>query len=392
MRYFFYSIFFVSFTINSQSINTEVLLFDITKNADKIELKNQRNISNNDGYDNQPHFYNDNLITYVSTRNNQTDITIFNLKTDKISFINNTPNDGEYSPIKIPNSKDISAVRLDDDGKQRLYKYNYKTGKSTELIKNLVVAYYVWYDKNTIVSSVIENGNLNLYVSDIKTGINKKYATNTGRSFHKIPNSNLVSFISKEKDEWFINSLNPTTGEIKKITQTIKDAEDMCWLADGTILIPFKDTIFKFNPKTDNKFHVVKQFDDDNLQNITRITSNKTSSKLVLVSDASPEFIVQKQLDAYNARDIDAFMTTYSKDIKLYNFPNSLRSKGKEAMKKSYSNYFKNTPNLNCTILKRIIKGNKVIDHELITANGDTFKAVAIYEVKNGVINKVTFL
>ena len=35
---------------------------------------------------------------------------------------------------------------------------------------------------------------------------------------------------------------------------------------------------------------------------------------------------------------------------------------------------------------------NKVIDEEYITANGQNFSAVAIYEVENGTIAKVTFV
>lgn len=378
--------------ISSFSQNTEVYLFDLKKNNNSIEITNKKNISSNPGYDNQPSFYNDTILTFVSTRNNQTDIATLNLNDNNFEFLNNTPDGGEYSPLKIPDSKDISAVRLDNDGKQRLYRYNYNTGKSKELIKDLIVAYYIWYDENTIVSSVIENDTLNLYVSNIKTGKNIKYTSNTGRSFHKIPNSNLVSFISKEEDGWYIKSLHPKTGEIKTIIQTIPNVEDMCWLPDGTILIPTKGTIVKFNPKTDKNFSILKNFDDDNLNNITRIISNKTGSKLALVSEVSPVFIVQKQLDAYNARDLDAFMATYSKDVKLYNYPNNLRTEGHEAMKNSYKSYFENTSDLNCKILKRIVTGNKVIYHELITANGNTFKAVAIYEVVNGLISKVTFL
>ena len=85
-------------------------------------------------------------------------------------------------------------------------------------------------------------------------------------------------------------------------------------------------------------------------------------------------------------------MATYTKDIKLYNFPNDLRSEGQKAMKKSYEGFFENTPDLNCKILYRIVTGNKVIDHELVTANGSTFKAIAVYEVENALISKVTFI
>ncbi len=36
----------------------------------------------------------------------------------------------------------------------------------------------------------------------------------------------------------------------------------------------------------------------------------------------TPEELAQQQLDAYNARDIDAFMEPYSDSLEIYNFPN----------------------------------------------------------------------
>lgn len=379
-------------TTTTLAQNTEVHLFDIKNTDGNLELANHRNVSNNEGYDNQPYFYNDNQLLFVSTRNSQTDIASYNIRDAKVKYVNSTPSGGEYSPVKIPNSKDVSAVRLDNDGKQRLYRYNFETGKSTELIKDLVVAYYTWYDDNTVVSAVIEEDGLNLFVTDIKTRKSQKYASNVGRAFHKIPNSKLVSFIAKEEDKWLIKSLNPLTGDIKTITQTVPNVEDMCWLIDGSILIPTANRIFKFNPEKDTRFSILKDFEDNNIQKITRITTNEVGTMLALVSEVSPEDIVQKQLDAYNARDINAFMATYSEDVKLYNFPNDLSSEGQEAMRNSYKGYFESTPDLHCKILYRIVTSNKVIDHELVTANGNTFKAIAVYEVENGLISKVTFI
>jgi hypothetical protein len=39
-----------------------------------------------------------------------------------------------------------------------------------------------------------------------------------------------------------------------------------------------------------------------------------------------------------------------------------------------------------------MVIGNKVIDEEYITANGNHFSAIAIYEIENGKIAKVTFI
>ena len=116
-------LFFIYSFIYSQ-VNTEIHLFDIKKTEKGYELKNGKNISNNKGYDSQPYFYNDNIILFSSTRNGQTDIAKYNLKENQYSFVNNTKNGSEYSPQKIPNSKNISAVRLDTNGLQRFYSYN----------------------------------------------------------------------------------------------------------------------------------------------------------------------------------------------------------------------------------------------------------------------------
>ena len=72
--------FFIVSSIISQN-NTEVYLFDITKTTDGYELNNKLNISNNEGYDNQPHFYDNNTLLFVSSRDGQTDIVKYTINT-----------------------------------------------------------------------------------------------------------------------------------------------------------------------------------------------------------------------------------------------------------------------------------------------------------------------
>jgi hypothetical protein len=115
-------------------------------------------------------------------------------------------------------------------------------------------------------------------------------------------------------------------------------------------------------------------------------------TKLSIVGEESPRFLVQKQVEAYNDRDIDLFASTFSDDIKVYDYPNKLRYQGKKELKRRYAALFENTPDLNCTIVKRIESGNKVIDEELVIINGRKVNGVAIYEVKNGKIVTMTFL
>ncbi len=371
--------------------NTEIHLFDITSENGTLKVVNGKNISNNNGYDSQPHFYNDNIVLFASTRSGQTDIAKYNVRDHQLLYINNTPKGGEYSPQKIPNSKNISAVRLDNDGKQRFYKYDFKTGKDTELIKDLVVAYPMWYNKNTVISSAIVNDSLYMYISDIKKKTNTLVAKNVGRSFHKIPNSTLVSFMKKNGKNWEVWSLNPITKETKQIT-AIGTSQDICWLPNGNILLPIKNTIYKFNPKKDNDWSIFHQFKNEDINNISRITVNSIANKLAITAEVSPKYLAEEQLKGYNNRDIEAFLKPYAKNVKVYTFPNKLEYEGIDEMRKQYASFFENTPDLHCKVLSRVILGNKVIDEESVTINGNSFKAVAIYEVSNGKISSVYFL
>lgn len=106
-----------------------------------------------------------------------------------------------------------------------------------------------------------------------------------------------------------------------------------------------------------------------------------------------PEKLVQQQLIAYNTRNIDAFLESYSDDVELYMFPNQLLGKGKDFMRKDYAEMFKNTPNLHCDIKNRTILGNTIIDHEVVSGFGPNhLEAIVIYEIKNDKIAKVYFI
>jgi len=385
--------------------NTEIFLFDLNTKNGEFKLSNFKNISNNEGYDNQPSFLDNNTMLYAGTRNEQTDIVKYTINYDSKVYINQT--DGsEYSPLKIPDQKAVSAIRLDKDGTQKLYKYNLRNGESEVLIDDIIIGYHVWFNENILVSSVLEDGGLSLYSTNLKEQKNNKLDFKIGRSLHKIPNTNLISFVSKKDSlKWKIKSIDPISGAIKHLKITLDKAEDYCWLPNGALLMGKDDKLYKYKPKRDSNWIEVASLSDFGIKNISRLAISPNGTKLTVVgeggktqtnteteNETEAEKIVQQQLDAYNKRDIDAFMATYTKDIKLYNYPEELRTEGQKAMRERYDNFFKNTPDLHAFIKKRIVIGNKVIDEEQITINGKIYNAVAIYEVENGKIKKVTFI
>ena len=278
--------------------NTEIFLFDLNSDNGKFELSNMKNVSNNDGYDNQPSFLDNNTILYAGTRNGQTDIVKYNINYDSKIFINHTDG-GEYSPLKIPNQNAVSAIRLDPDGKQFLYKYNLKNGESEVLIDDVIIGYHVWFNDNTIVSSVLEDGGLSLYTNNAKE--NKSYVQQKkiGRSLHNIPNSELVSYISKEDTNvWEIKSLNPITGVTKSIAATIDKAEDMCWLPNGTIIMGKDNKIYTYTPNKSVDWREVASLKNNTIKNISRLAISPDGRKIAIVG----EFISKEEPIAPNKK------------------------------------------------------------------------------------------
>jgi hypothetical protein len=104
------------------------------------------------------------------------------------------------------------------------------------------------------------------------------------------------------------------------------------------------------------------------------------------------EKVVQEQVDAYNRHDLEAFLKTYSAEIKLYEFPDKELSSGLEAMRETYGKLFRREPDRKVKIAKRIVQGDCVIDHEELSGGGRQFTAVAIYRVKDGKITAAWFL
>jgi hypothetical protein len=112
--------------------------------------------------------------------------------------------------------------------------------------------------------------------------------------------------------------------------------------------------------------------------------------------EMTPEQVVQKQLETYNQRDIDGFMSLIAENVTFYNFSDgNITMSGASACKEFYSNLFEASPNLHSTVLQRTIFGNKIIDYEHITGrngNKDIVELILIYEVKKEKIIKVTVL
>ena len=267
----------------------EIHLIDIDIINNKIDVLGSKIISSKIGYNNQPSFINNYQLLFSTERNGQNDIVQYDINngTDDFKFITST--DGsEYSPFYYKKNK-ITAVNLKKDGSQYLYIYDLKKQSFKIPFKDKIVGYYNYSKnmKNTIVSSILENNELVLYSTDLKTKDHIFIDNNTGRSIHKIPNKfgrDELSYISKKDSIWKIKSVNLKDYKTRVITNTLDNNEDICWLKDGSILTSKGNKLYKFNPKNEQRWIELCSLSKYGIINISRIAINPNNDKLALVN------------------------------------------------------------------------------------------------------------
>jgi hypothetical protein len=117
--------------------------------------------------------------------------------------------------------------------------------------------------------------------------------------------------------------------------------------------------------------------------------------RLIVPPLLAPDTVVQRQLDAYNARDVDALLATHAPDARQFEHPDKLIATGHVEMRPRFLARFEE-PNLHARLLHRIVAGATVIDHELITRTfpegPGTLELVAIYEIHAGLIAEARFI
>ncbi|MGA2787135.1 MAG: nuclear transport factor 2 family protein [Verrucomicrobiota bacterium] len=104
-----------------------------------------------------------------------------------------------------------------------------------------------------------------------------------------------------------------------------------------------------------------------------------------------PKAVVQRQLDAFNAHDIDALLATYAEDAQMFEHPSKLLASGSAAFRERYVARFQET-NLHAILLSRTAMGNIVVDYEEVSRTfpegAGKIRLLMIYEVQHGRIAK----
>lgn len=104
--------------------------------------------------------------------------------------------------------------------------------------------------------------------------------------------------------------------------------------------------------------------------------------------------VVDAQIEAYFARDLERFVACCAPDVVITNAAGEVLAEGHDAVRRIYRELFENSPQLDGRIVNRIVVGSSVADHEQIEGinlpgRPTSIQAIAVYQVTDGNISRV---
>ncbi len=245
-------------------------------------------LTDREGYDNQPSFLPDGSgILYSSGVGTEVDIWRHDFAGGSRQ-LTHTP-EREYSPQVIPGEDGFSAVRTEDWGDQRLWRFDADGGTPMVLLEwEDEVGYYTWVDRGLVALTVVDDDSpAELRFADIDRGWVEPEATSVevGRSLHHAPGRNSISYIQDPETDPRIVELDLLTRYPDDLIALPPGASDFAWGPDGTIWLGVGVRLMRHRPGIDEGWVVVASYDDAGLTSISRIAVSPNGDRLILVAE-----------------------------------------------------------------------------------------------------------
>jgi hypothetical protein len=213
-----------------------------------------RNATENPGrYDNQPYFGSDGRsMLFTSNRDGkQTDIYFLELPTRQIRQFTRTP-ESEYSPTVMPDDAGVSAIRVEADGTQRVWKFNEAGGDAALVLPDVKPAgYHAWIDARRLAVFVLGQPPT-LQLASTTGGAAKLLAQGVGRSLLNRP-TGTISFVQREGEGWMVKEFDPASGEVRPLVAALEGSaeRDAAWGPDGSLFMTRGSEVHAWKPGQD---------------------------------------------------------------------------------------------------------------------------------------------
>jgi hypothetical protein len=258
------------------------------------------NLSRFDGYDNQPAFAADARALFFTRvgADGQADIWRSDFSTGRSAPVRITA-ESEYSAFPTPDSAALAVVRVEADSTQRLWRLPLDGGAPTVLVPDVAPVGYFAYANDSTLAMFVLGSPATLQVATIGRAGARTVARNIGRSLHRIPGTEDISFVQKGGTRWQIMRLNVATGAIDTLVATRPRREDYAWLDSTTMVMGDGSQLFTYTlgaadwtPLGDFSF---ARLDDITRLAVSRAANARTPTWLAVTAVQAPRRSVARR-------------------------------------------------------------------------------------------------
>lgn len=237
----------------AQAPASQLYVFDIRVEDTLVSLSQPRYLSafNPTGYNDHPHWANANVL-YASVKMpgmSQPDVYAFDLRLRSKTRMTATES-GEYSPKKVMGSDRFSAVRQQFRERDTLLRiWEFPTDLSDNgkpVFSNTAgIGYYEWLNSNQLALFLVGQPNRLVLASTTGQPV-RTLATNTGRTFTRLRNGNLV-YVDKQATPFQLveQNLYRLEDAAKPVAPMLGGSEDFVVLPDGGYLAGRDDKLYR---------------------------------------------------------------------------------------------------------------------------------------------------
>lgn len=262
--------------------STDIWLVPMDLAASPPTLGAPRNLTDRDGYDNQPFFEPEgNSLLFTSQRDGQTDIYKARLSIAPIEQLTDTP-ESEYSATVMPSGHEFSAIRVESDGAQRLWAFRRDGSAPRLLLESVVpVGYQAWTPDNALALFILGEP-ATLQLADLAGDSAAVMAEDIGRSLHALPDGSGFSFLHRVEGTWRIRALDLTSGNLTELGLPFEDSQDMAWTPDGRIIMASGSRVAI--REIEGEWQVIGDLAAAGITELTRVAAHPDGTLLAVVA------------------------------------------------------------------------------------------------------------
>jgi len=278
----------VAQSVSAQVPSTDIFLAPLKRVRDSIIVGPAKNITQRNGYDNQPSFTPDSrsILYTVVGADAQADIWRYDIATHRTTQLTHT-SESEYSATVMPGGQRMSVIRVERDSTQRLWSFSLDgTDPQILLRAQKPVGYHAWLGPSKLVTFVLGTP-ATLHVIDSDGSGDTVRARDIGRALQRVPGKNAFSYTHRDSARSYSIMTQPVVGESETfLVKAPADNEYHTWTPDGVLLTVSQGKLLRWNRAIDSTSGWLPVADiSAGVKNISRLAVSPDGKWLVFAAE-----------------------------------------------------------------------------------------------------------